>query len=421
MNEYGLTMVLVLSLGALVLGLHTLPVVLAFSVFLVDDRLELVLGGVNLQPARIVGLCVLARVSMSGVLPGKNGDWLVYAYASWSVAAVAFRDPDSVVTQIGQTVDFVAAYLAGRAAFCRISAWRKLLRAMAVVSLPVAVVAIVQRLFGIDVSAGLSAGSAVELRENGFRANVFLPHGILFGVAWASLFPLQLALFLEKRSAAPLLGAVGAVVCVWCSASSTALGALLVGVLSLALFKVRRFAHLGAWGAMGALVSLHFLAARPVWYFIGGFGLLGGSTGYHRGLLIDKGIERFAEWAWFGTRDTSHWHWTGGLWDVTNHFLLEGVLGGIGRVLLAAAIVCLAWYTAYQNSIGASVRGRESLVAWSICASLFGFVAASVGVAFFSSAAVWWGLILAAGISSEGWVKSYSMIGEAKDATLATG
>jgi hypothetical protein len=47
----------------------------------------------------------------------------------------------------------------------------------------------------------------------------------------------------------------------------------------------------------------------PVWFLIARIDLAGGSSGYHRAMLIDTFLRHFGDWWLLGTKDAFSWGW----------------------------------------------------------------------------------------------------------------
>ena len=65
--------------------------------------------------------------------------------------------------------------------------------------------------------------------------------------------------------------------------------------------------------------------------------IVGGSTGYHRYILVDEFIRRFGEWMLVGTKTTVTWGL--GLFDLTNQYVVVGVDGGILSLTLFLVVI----------------------------------------------------------------------------------
>jgi hypothetical protein len=159
------------------------------------------------------------------------------------------------------------------------------------------------------------------------------------------------------------------------------------------LYPLRRWLGFLRWSGLGMLVFLHMIMQKPVWHLISRIDIAGGSTGWHRYNLIDQAINRFSEWALIGTKSTAHWAF--GMDDVTNQFVLEGVKGGAGTLVLFVLLIVLAF-----RRVGWMLRdvdgSRFAMIAsWSLGVSLFIHCLNFIAVSYFGQITLLWFLHLA--------------------------
>ena len=231
-----------------------------------------------------------------------------------------------------------------------------------------------------------------QIRYGRLRCQGAFSHPIMAGSFGAGLVPLLASATVLSRSRRRILAAVGAlasVVIVVTSASSGPVLALLAAVVGGLLFPVRRHMRWILRGTVAILVILHFVREQPVWHLIGRLSELIGGTGYHRVRLINAFVEHWSEWLLVGTSSTAHWGW--GLQDITNHFILQGVRGGIFTfagfvVLLAISFACVG--EVLRRSARASWLPRRrrralQILAWGLGTSLATHCVAWIGVSYF--------------------------------------
>ena len=118
----------------------------------------------------------------------------------------------------------------------------------------------------------------------------------------------------------------------------------------------------------------------------------GGSTGWHRYLLVDGAIRHFNEWWLIGTASTAHWR--GRMFDITNQYVAEGVGGGILTLVLFVAIISLAF-----QRVGRQVRlvrgdSRKTALVWAIGVALFTHAICFIAVTYFGQIILAWYLVL---------------------------
>ena len=135
------------------------------------------------------------------------------------------------------------------------------------------------------------------------------------------------------RRPAAALGAASALTVIATTGSSGPLIAAAIGLVALALWRLREHMRAIRWSLGLTLLALHLVMAAPVWFLLARMAVFGGSTGYHRAILIDHAIDHFSDWWLIGTKTTADWGYY--MFDVTNQYVLIGVQGGL---VLAAAV-----------------------------------------------------------------------------------
>jgi len=213
------------------------------------------------------------------------------------------------------------------------------------------------------------------------RCQAAFPHSIMLGLFWATLIPVFVGLSRSRRHRYMFWAATGSCIfIVYATASSTPLLTLLIVLFLIPLFHFRRYGRQIAYCACAMIFALHVVMNKPVWHLLCRINIIGGSTGWHRYLLIDKVIKHFNEWALLGTQDTAHWG--RGLSDLTNQYILEGIRGGLVTLLLFVALLTTALRTVYKYSLS-TVTETKQWFAWCLCVSILGHCVSFIGVSYF--------------------------------------
>jgi hypothetical protein len=116
----------------------------------------------------------------------------------------------------------------------------------------------------------------------------------------------------------------------------------------------------------------------PVWSLIEKIDLTGGSSSYHRYMLLDNCIRHFGDWWLLGTKDYVNWGFV--MFDVCNQFVLAALRGGLLTLIIYIAI--------YKRSFGAIGRARKHVdgdrrqewFLWCLGSALFSTVVSSFGI-----------------------------------------
>ena len=345
----------------------------------------------------VVGMLrVLLRNEHDGVSWWKL-DLIVPGWALALFAASMIRTGGSILEyQCGVTQDAVGGYLLLR---CLLRGWDDLVvvaQTCAVMSVPLALAFLLEHATERNIFSVFGGVREVTgMRQDRLRCMGPYNHPILAGCVWASLAPLCAALCCRglwgKIQAS--VGILCTLIIVYCCASSTPLLGVLTGAVAFAAFPLRNHTRLIRWGIACALVGLHLVMNAPVWHLIARVSAVGGSTGYHRFQLIDNFIRRFNEWAVVGTNSTAHWFWGGQ--DVTNHFVMQGVRGGLLTFLLFVAGVALAFGAVGRARRMTTSDSAKEQLAWGTGVSLLVHCACFIGVSYFGQITLLWFMTLA--------------------------
>jgi hypothetical protein len=152
------------------------------------------------------------------------------------------------------------------------------------------------------------------------------------------------------------------------------------GLVGLGFWRLRKRMRLVRWGLVATLVGLHLVMHGPVWSLIEKIDLTGGSSSYHRYMLVDNCIRHFADWWLLGSKNYGDWGFV--MFDVCNQFVLAALRGGLVTLILYIAI--------YKRSFGALGTARrrmegdrgEEWLPWCLGAALFATVVSSFGINF---------------------------------------
>ena len=180
---------------------------------------------------------------------------------------------------------------------------------------------------------------------------------------------------------------------VYACASSSPLAGVGAVALGIAFYLVRHNMDSIRQWLLGVIVSLHLVMKAPVWSLIARIDLVGGSTGYHRYLLIDNTIRRFSEWWLFGVLSTAHWGWF--QFDTANMYVAQAVKGGFLTLVLFIALITFAF-----KGIGDLLSTLEDgspdyIFAWLLGVALFTHCMVFIAVSYFGQSTVSWNLLLA--------------------------
>jgi hypothetical protein len=292
-------------------------------------------------------------------------------------------------TRCGYLYDAVGTYFLFRLLVRDWADVQRLASAAALLSIPLAIAFLVENSTQRNIFSVFGGVPEItRVREGRFRCQGPYSHAILAGCFWAVLLPLIAARWWHsaRGRVEATLGLVSCLVIIVCCASSTPVGGAAAALVGGLAFFLRRHMRAARWGVLLGVVGLHLVMKAPVWHLIGRVSAVGGSTGHHRYELIDRAIHRFPEWALLGTNSTAHWGL--GLFDVTNQFVMQAVVGGLLNLVLFVALLALCFQAAGRLWQKSSNDPAKVALAWALGVSVFVHISNFIGVTYFGQTTI---------------------------------
>jgi hypothetical protein len=242
-------------------------------------------------------------------------------------------------------------------------------------------------------------------RAERFRAQGPFRHAILAGTFGATLLPLMIGLWYHRDRSKwlALTGAMACTVIVVSSASSGPVMCFLTSLSGFGLWVMRERMQLVRRGLLVTFIGLCVLMNAPVWFLIGRLSEVVGGTGWYRSFLIEQAVTHFGEWCLIGSSETAHWSpWesnvlTGdsGSMDITNHYIVQGLNGGVLMLGLFVAIIVSCFKIVGRTvQRGTDLPFHEKLV-WGFGVALASHCMAFISVSYFDQIKVFWFWLLA--------------------------
>ena len=366
----------------------------------------ILLGPFHFSVIRILVLVGIIRVAFRREVPegGLNGlDWLIIIWGLVALLTALFHnDPKEVfINRLGRACDAVGVYFILRC-FCRgLADARILVTALAILLLPVAIEMVYEQIAHRNLFSVFGGVAEVPaFREGRFRSEGPFRHPILAGTLGAVSAPL----FIGILRIAPFAAKIGIFSCltmVVTSASSGPLLSLFVSIFGILLWKWRHLTKQLRIAAVALYIFLEIVMEAPAYFLIARADIVSGSTGWHRAAVIQSAIKHIEEWWMVGTDYTRHWMPTGASWspdhtDITNHYIMIGVWGGLP--LLIGFLICL-WlafkYVGEYVKNNTESAGYHRFFIWAFGASLFSYAVTFLSVSFFDQSSIFFYLELA--------------------------
>lgn len=395
----------VAMLGVALVALLTLPRARVFLPFflllsLTPEAQRVVVATLDFRFLRLLVLFAWIRLVIRGELRSIKFCSLDYLIIAWSVARslatiIRLEGTTGVIFSAGQSFDALGTYFFFRIAIRDREDVVRVLKDAMLVSIPITLFFLQEKQTGHNLFSNFGPGISANtfVRDGRLRIQGAYAHPIIAGCLWAVLFPQFCAVWLRARESKvlPSIGIICTLIIIYCCASSTPVMALGFGFMGAVMFQMRSLMRPLRWAIPIGLLMLHFAMEAPVWHLISRIDIVGGSTGWHRYILIDKWFQNFSEWWMVGTASTAHW----GIVDLTNQYVKEGIFGGLATVVLFVLMIGYGY-----SRVGKAMRRApgdpwQQLFYWSFGVGLFMHTMSFLAVSYFGQIMLIWYLQLA--------------------------
>jgi hypothetical protein len=409
LNPYVLVLILIAGILICVLPRNKAVVPFLVAALLIPTDQVLLIGPAHFPMLRILGLFGFIRifkdkaVSKKPIFTGgfNKMDRAVILLTVFTAVngIILFQQSGAVINQLGNLYTIFGIYFLLRFLLRDQEDIVRVIRTLAYVSIFVAVIMAYEistghNPYGVLGGARASFYATLVQRGDRFRAQGPFAHSILAGTFGAVLVPLFIGLWWQSRRNRKLvvLGIVSATVITLACNSSTPILGYAAGVMALCCWPLRRWLRVMRWGFVTLLIGLHMVMKGPVWSLIQKIDITGGSSSWHRYMLIDLCIRHFWDWWLVGIKDTSVWGWD--MWDTANQYVSTCENSGLLPFLLFTAILVYGY-----KYVGIARRRAESrnqaLFMWSLGSALFANTVAFFGISYFDQTQVAWYALLA--------------------------
>jgi len=380
---------LIAILLILTLPRHMVIVVFLVVFFTIPLAQVILVGGLHFPVVRILILAGLARRAMDGrksseeKFPGgfNSLDQVVvlWTVSTLVVLSLQWMELRPFIKFVGDFVDSLGGYLVMRFLIPNGEAVRRTIKVLGVVCL-IQGVCMLSEQFTHHNAFGflIPGGDSITIRDGHVRASGML--GSIQGGAFGGvLVPIFVWLWSERRSRmAAVVGLVGCMTMAFASYASTSWLACGAGLLGLAFWPLRNQMRIVRWAIVATLLGLHLVMHGPVWSLIEHIDVTGGSSSYHRYMLVDNCIRHFGDWWLLGYKHYGDWGFD--MWDTCNQFVAVAVTGGLVSLILYIAI--------FSRSLGMMGKARKQLSGnrkqqwflWCLGSTLFAVIVSSFGI-----------------------------------------
>lgn len=395
-------MLIIATIFILLMPRRSASIALVFAGFIIPSSNVLVVGGMHWMPLRIIALAGIARVLLRGRTEGSvlaggiralDRIFIAWAVAHALIVTLQWGTVNALVNQIGFLLTNLGIYFALRHLIRDEGDLRTAIATGVFVMLVNAGGMLLEQTSHYNLISVLGGVPAIPgLREGHVRSQGAFQHTLLAGSFAGAMLPLCLILW---QSASTKLVAVAGFVCstvmVLCTWSSTPLFVFVGAIFGVCMWVFRRYMRAVLWGIVLLILVLQSVMHAPVWFLIHRVEI-GGSSGYHRAVLVDNFVRHFDQWWMLGTHANPDWDYE--MWDTSNEFVAQGQSGGVLTFACFLALIVRAFQALGGERNEASGQQREWTI-WLIGVAVFANLLAFWGVSYWDQIQLLWLLVLA--------------------------
>lgn len=379
-------------------GCMIIPVII-IACFITQIQ-RIVLIGIDFPFLRIILLFGFLRILFSSQKPSIRFNKIDKIMLYWIILrtithTILWMTPGAFIYMLGQSFEILGTYFLIRLTIHNFQEVETVIKTLILISIPFAIFMIIEQLTGgrnyFSIFGGVPEYNFI--REGKLRAQGAFSHPILAGTFGASLFPLAWGMWNRRKRFLAMIGCVSAFIITFASSSSGPVVTLGVGIFGIFFWSFNRYTSRARNLFFLTLIFLHLVMKAPVWHLIGRIDLVGGSTGYHRYMLIDAAVNHFFSWFAFGIRNTGVWGL--GLEDLTNQYIFEGAIGGIIPLILFIIIIikCFQAVGTARKKTGDKVDFDKLI--WALGVVLFAHVISFISISYFGQMIFFYYLLVA--------------------------
>jgi hypothetical protein len=407
MNPLGAAITLILSLMVFVSSrtVAVIAIILGVCYITQGQEITLLFHFTAIRTILLAGLVrVIARGELRSRSPGRvDKTIIIYALCISGVCFLRVHDSGNFVYQLGNIYNALVAYFVFRGLVRDAEDIESILRSLAYLLAPLALLMIVEARSGSSafISLGGLDGSESVVRDNHVRCQGPFRQAITagsFGATFA-LFYAGLIFFRFPKPCKLWIGFVFSMIIMITAHSSGPILGFVIGLFSFCLWKYRLKMRTLRWAIVGSLAGLTVFMKDPPWFIVARLGDLVGGGGYHRAYLIDRFIHSFSEWWLEGSDDTSNWfpyHLYSGRADITNQFVSDGLNGGTLGLLVSVVLVVVC-YKQLGNSLRAiyGLNLVDEQLLWCLASIYTATIGILFSVTYFDQMQVIWYFLMA--------------------------
>jgi hypothetical protein len=329
---------------------------------------KIVIGDLDFTMLRILILFGWVRILIRReifLIKINSIDIIIFAWmlSSFTAYNLLWQTKEAFINQLGFLYSAIGIYIFFRIILLDIINIEISIKILLIIIVPLAFLMIIEMYTGknlFSVFGGVPEYSLIRYGE--IRCQGSFRHPILVGTFAASLMPFFLMQWWDGRTGklTAIFGIIATSAIVITAHSSGPVLTYGIGIIGVLLWYFREYMRFVRWSILLVLILFSLVMKAPVYYIIAKISGIVGGTGWHRSYLIDQAINYFNEWWLLGTTYTAHWMPTVLISnpdsaDITNHYIRQGVNGGLLTLILFIFIIILSF-----RKIGLKIKALSS-------------------------------------------------------------
>lgn len=364
------------------------------------------IGPVSLSAVRLIIIAGLVRGISTGRVsrtPVCALDKCMFVWAMCYVISCLFQSDgwDQIVYRLGIGMNCLGSYMVFRVFLHNRADIFNAIKVLMVSVIPLAIEMLQEQVSGFNYySLFGGVDPDVTIRNGRLRAQGPFLHSILAGSMGAALVPLFIGVYRYQK----LLASLGITCCftiILTSASSGPIISALAATFGFSCWYLRGYLSQLRYAALICYILLDIVMKAPAYFLISRIDLTGSSTGWHRAELIRMFFAHIDEWWLCGTNYTRHWMASGVPFsdnhvDLTNHYVVQGVAGGILLFLLfiLCGVIGFRFVGCAMKRVARLSQAHEFFV-FSCGVALFTHAITMLSISYFDNSLLVYHLVLA--------------------------
>lgn len=400
-----------------------IPLIIAACYFPRVAKIDI--GPFTFSVVRILAVFVTLRIIVrSEMIKGSLNelDKLMIVWTIWLLFVSIFKiDPiGSLIQRLGKLSDTAILYFVVRC-LCRSKEdVFNIMKFATIALIPISIEMFQEEISRLNWFFLFGGIPDVSVRDGDIRARGPFSHPILAGTVGSTFFPIALS-FYKTNKKLSFFGMAGCIIMTFTSGSSGPIMSIVFSIIALLIWKKRSILPVLLKLFPFVYIFLELSMTKPAYYIIAKINLTGSSTGYHRAALIQSSFVHLNEWWLLGTEYTRHWMPTGVSWspnhtDITNHFIAQGVSGGLLQMSLYILFFITAFRYVGKLSRSNHFENHEKFMLWAMGSSLFAHAASQISVSYFDQSILF--VYLTLGIISSLYTDNYNISLKAADSSI---